>query len=244
MSNAIKFTDQKGSININIHETKREKNIVTLKFSVNDTGCGISQDKIPQLFIPYKQLPQKCMSEGTGLGLTIVKSIVELHGGNVGVISIEEKGAEFYFTIPLPIKSLDIPTNVEIEISPIEEKKHTCVRVLIVEDDELSRTIMSHVLTKKGMMCDDVVNGEEAVNALKQTPNKWNVILMDKTMPKLSGVKATKQIREMGLTVPIIAMTGNALMSERKGFLNAGANAWLIKPVEIPQLVSTIYRLV
>lgn len=242
VSNAIKFTE-KGNIKLYAYEINRDTDFLTIRCEVVDTGCGINDSDQENLFLPYNQLKQVCSAQGTGLGLTIVKSIATMHGGTVGVSSVLGKGCKFYFDFKAKFRH-QLSSHIEVEMSesntPEQKFRNMSGNVLIVEDDESSRNILKHILERRGITCDTAENGKQGVEMVSKNPNKYSVIFMDKTMPILSGIEATKTLRDMGISTPIIALTGNVLLSEREKFLTAGATDWLMKPVEISKLFGAI----
>lgn len=245
ISNSLKFT-QKGSVKIFVYEISARDDYKKIRCEVVDTGCGISEEDQKELFLPYKQLKQECSAKGTGLGLTIVKSIANLHGGDVGTSSCLGVGSKFYFDFEAKYRKItDIEMkqhNTIINMTPDQKTKllNTNLTVIIIEDDIASRNMLKHILERKKIQCDIAENGRIGVEMILKTPNKYDVIFMDKTMPEMSGIEATIELRKLGINIPIIALTGNVLASEKQKFIDAGATDWLMKPVQLRKLYSAI----
>ncbi len=228
LKNAIKYTSE-GNIKFGYISGKSE-----IKFFVIDTGIGIHKDKQKSIFERFVQADLKDIKvhEGTGLGLSIAKAYIELMGGHIWLISQQNKGSEFYFTIPHKATK----TPVVKELSDAPKKKFT---VLIAEDEEVTDNLLTIILND---YCDVILhakNGEEAVNMAKSNKN-IDVILMDMKMPRLNGYKATKIIREFDKDTYIIAQTAYALSGDREKAINAGCNDYITKPINNELLVEKI----
>jgi signal transduction histidine kinase/ActR/RegA family two-component response regulator len=247
LNNAVKFTPEKGKVKLEVRE-----NIATdqLRFSVLDTGIGITPEDLQRLFKPFVQVDSSLSRqyEGSGLGLSLVKKLVEMHGGSVGVESEPGKGSHFYFTIPTkkltaPILENKNPTGQrrsnETTTSYQREKK----RVLLVEDNLNNMMVTSDFLREKGFEMIQASDGLEAIEqALTQKPN---IILMDIQMPNMNGIEAIKRIRAAPelASVPIIALTALAMSGDRELCIAAGANEYLAKPVSLRKLVEIMNSL-
>ena len=227
ISNAIKFTSTGQMV---ITSVEYDNNILTLE--VKDSGVGIdekAQDKIFQSFIQEDASVTREFG-GTGLGLAISKELIELMGGELIFESIKGQGSTFGCSIPL-----EICEKQEV----IEKKKDTKVNnykgcILIAEDNEMNIILMEALMESFNIEYDLVLNGEEAVTAVKN--KEYNLVLMDNQMPKLSGTEATKVIRTFNTSLPIVALSANAIESEQKEFLAAGMNASLAKPIDFKKL--------
>lgn len=226
LSNAIKNTE-KGSITLGFnHEGD------WLKIYVSDTGCGIPEEKLPQIFTRFEKLND--FIQGTGLGLSICKSIVERLGGRIGVSSELGKGSTFALYLPYQ----EVPKDVaERSLS----SKHSLVngqkKILVAEDIE-SNFAQLNILLKKEYIILWVRNGLEAVNSFIR--EKPDLILMDIRMPIMNGIQATEKIRTMSHTVPIIAVTAYAFYTEQQEAIQAGCNAVISKPYSLEKLKETI----
>ena len=226
LSNAIKNTE-KGSITVGL---KHEGPWLKL---YGDTGCGISQEKLPQIFTRFEKLND--FVQGTGLGLSICKSIVERLGGRIEVTS--ELGQGSVFALYLPYQ--EIPKEVVERRLPhkknVDEDKRK--KILVVEDIE-SNFAQLNILLNKEYIISWVRNGQEAINSFIR--EKPDLILMDIRMPIMDGIQATEKIRTISLTVPIIAVTAYAFYTEQQQAIQAGCNAVISKPYSLERLKETI----
>lgn len=227
LSNAIKNTE-KGSITLGLkHEGP------WLKLYVSDTGCGISKEKLPQIFTRFEKLND--FVQGTGLGLSICKSIVERLGGRIEVTS--ELGQGSMFALYLPYQ--EIPKEVAERRLPhkknVDEDKRK--KILVVEDIE-SNFVQLNIFLNKEYIISWVRNGQEAINSFIR--EKPDLILMDIRMPIMDGIQATEKIRTISLTVPIIAVTAYAFYTEQQQAIQAGCNAVISKPYSLERLKETI----
>ena len=242
ISNALKFT-QKGSITISAETVSVNEKETELQFKVIDSGIGISNDKLAIIFDPFIQASTDTTRKygGTGLGLTICKSLVEMQGGQISVTSKENVGTTFTFIIPF-----DLGNENEIikdnDLTGIDQEKLGKKRILVAEDVELNRFIIKHILESWGVEIDIAYNGFDAVEKVKT--NHYDLILMDIQMPVMDGIEATKAIRELTdsnkANIPIIALTANALKGNESIYLDAGMNASVTKPYTEQKLFSTV----
>lgn len=236
IGNAFKFTTA-GSVTLEVSSLpSRRTGEAHLLFVVADTGCGMDENILETLFEPFVQASQGYTRryQGAGLGLSIVKRIVELMGGTISVESELGVGTTFYVAIPFKL----IPSDV------VGEEKSTSngtalaqgeFRILIAEDDMVSSMAVARLLEKKGHRIHVVRDGEEALDALRK--RNFDLVLMDVQMPSVDGVEATKRIRigeagEAKADIPIIAMTAYTMVGDREMFLAAGMNDYIAKPVE------------
>lgn len=247
--NAIKFTN-KGSVSINVKLLKKEKNNLKIEFSVEDTGIGISKEKIAYLFESYSQAEKSTTRKhgGTGLGLTISKKLVEMMDGTIEVESEIGKGSKFYFIIELKQgKALKATDKSSIK-NPETEKKETSSKqlsILIVEDQLINRKIIFQLLKRKGHKITSAENGKIALEKAKS--EKFDMIFMDIQMPEMDGLEATKLIRKFEKDnkthTPIIAMTAHAMKGDKEVCLAAGMNHYITKPINPAELYSVIEKL-
>ena len=234
ISNAIKFTDRgRISVSIVLKETN-VSNDLNLHFLVKDTGCGIPEDKMPQLFQEFSQIESVMTrsSGGTGLGLAICRRLVQLMGGSIKASSQEGIGSEFSFTIPLvESKNTKDDTFVEAEQTPISCKLDP-TKILLVEDNQVNQMVAGAMLKRMGYSFDIASNGQEALEKLASYP--YDIVFMDIHMPVMDGLTATKQIRQ---TIPkgdrpiIIALTADAFSEEKRAYFEAGIDDYMSKPI-------------
>jgi len=252
LNNAVKFTPEGGSVTlkVTILDPEKTSDLKYLRFAVKDTGIGIAQKDFEKLFQPFVQIDSSLnrQYEGTGLGLFLVKRIIDLHQGYVTVTS--KVGIGSYFAIDLPYST--IPNNNSINLlettsSPNldneQDTRSTTPLILIAEDNNANSSIISMYLQTKGYRIQIAHNGQSAVE-LAQTKLP-NIILMDIQMPGMDGLTAIKHIRQYSSLsqIPIIALTAFAMEEDRKKCLAAGANMYLAKPVRLKKLVLSIKKL-
>jgi PAS domain S-box-containing protein len=237
--NAIKFT-QKGSVEIDLLLINKDAYEQELLLKIIDTGHGISKDHITKIFTKFNQedLSSSRTNGGTGLGLYISKELIELMGGSVTISSIKTLGTEVNIRLKLPLGN-------EEKINHLADIKGldllTGKTILIVEDNQLNRAVCVNALQLYNVQIIEAENGKKAIKALKNKP--VDVILMDLQMPILSGGETTRIIREeLKMEIPIIAVTANALQSEKTKCLANGFNDYITKPFEEEELIQSIYN--
>jgi len=255
LSNAWKFTPEGGSVNVTLSQTGESagegegsfgtKMYGDYELRVEDTGMGMSKEFAAKVFEAFERERNEVVNDiqGTGLGMAITKSIVDLMGGQITVDSTEGKGTEFTIKLRLEYASDETPDS---EVLPGEtEESHefdfTNKRVLLVEDMDINRQLASMILTRLGFQVETAVNGREAVDKLIiSTPGYYDLVLMDVQMPVLNGYDATKEIRAFEdrelAQVPVIAMTANAFSEDVKAAFDAGMNAHVAKPIDVDVL--------
>jgi PAS domain S-box-containing protein len=226
VKNAIKFTYE-GSI-----EFGYEKKGEYLEFFVKDTGVGIPQKQHQIIFKRFRQGSESHNRgyEGSGLGLSIAKSYIEMLGGEIWVESQEGKGSTFYFTIPYNAVSeekIELLNAVSAKLKEVEIKK---LKVLIVEDDEISYSLLSRMLQKLSYEVLHAITGVEAIEACRDNPD-LDLVLMDIRMPEMDGNEATRQIRQFNKDVIIIAQTAYGFSSDKEKTIEAGCNDYISKPI-------------
>ena len=242
MSNAIKYTNEGGTISFSLEEIEREEGLSDYKAIVQDTGIGISKDYLPHIFENFTR--QKTSSEsgviGTGLGMPIVKKMVDLMHGTISVESEEGKGTTVVVNLPhryiIEKEEVDVVDDKEIDLTG----KH----ILLVEDNDLNAEIAQTLLEDKGLKVMRAKDGLEAVMMVKENVvDCFDCILMDIQMPRMNGFEACKVIRSLPNNrsqLPIIALTANAFEEDRKDCLDAGMSEHVAKPIEIQSLLQTI----
>ena len=252
ISNAIKYTPEGHSIHVEIHESVSENpSKVRYIFSCEDTGIGMSEEYLPHIYEEFSREHTTTENKvpGTGLGLPIIKSMIELMGGSIQVES--RLGIGTKFTVDL---SFDIASEEEVYGSQDTIKSsaiHTIKgkRILLVEDNELNAEIAKTVLEDVGALITRAENGQQAVELFKEKPaGTFDAILMDLMMPVMDGYTATRKIRSLehsdAKTIPIIAMTANAFQEDAEKCIAVGMNAHLAKPLDIEKMMITICHLV
>lgn len=231
INNAIKFT-HKGSIRISCDLDARNRDVLQVRFRVEDTGIGIPADKLDTIFESFSQADASFTRKygGSGLGLTIVKQLVELQDGRISVTSEEDKGSVFTVIIPYSLgKSADISAS---KLRPqLQSDFSNAVHILLVEDNDINRLYAQSILKSWRCQVDTAENGLVAVQKVKN--NSYDLVLMDVQMPVMDGYDATHAIRSMDTranSIPIIALTANATKAEIEKCLAAGMNDYLAKP--------------
>ncbi|WP_028325550.1 PAS domain-containing hybrid sensor histidine kinase/response regulator [Desulfatirhabdium butyrativorans] len=233
---------------------------VSLRFSVQDTGIGIPEDKIGLLFDKFTQVDTSTTRQygGTGLGLAISKQLVLMMGGEIGVSSQPGKGSEFWFTVPFQMHSAGGAGYKQPSRKPFDAQARFTgrrARILVAEDNVTNQQVAMGMLRKFGLSADAVADGHEALTALKTIP--YDLVLMDVQMPEMDGLKTTRKIREWEATrnmaagtagpatrdkrhhLPIVAMTAHALQDDRRKCLEAGMDDYVTKPVS-PQMLASV----
>jgi signal transduction histidine kinase/ActR/RegA family two-component response regulator len=249
LSNAIKFTPENGQVGLEVVSDAAEQ---TAHFTVWDTGIGIPQEKMELLFQPFVQLEGGLNRQqgGTGLGLSLVFKMAELHGGSVSVESEVDEGSRFTITLPWP-QTEEI---IEDEKEAIEESDQSPVLtqtvspmvsgdaplILLAEDNEDNITTFTDFLSARGYRLMEARNGEEALERARE--ERPAVVLMDIQMPGMDGLEATRHFRRdpQLADIPIIALTALAMPGDRERCLEAGANEYVSKPVSLKKLAETI----
>ncbi|RTE52673.1 response regulator [Arenibacter aquaticus] len=227
IGNGIKFTKD-GQVTIIAKLVKKVEENLTIYFEVKDNGIGIDPEKQLNIFDSFEQGSIQINREygGTGLGLTIVKSLLGLFGSKIQLKSEEGKGSSFFFEVDLKSKD-DLIEDIPFEITE-EAYDFSGLHILIVEDNKINQVITKKMLNKKNISCDIANNGLEAVAMVRKTD--YDCILMDIHMPGISGEEATIEIRKFNRLVPIIALTAISLDDSLESFYAAGCNDVVTKP--------------
>jgi signal transduction histidine kinase/FixJ family two-component response regulator len=236
--NSIKFTE-KGSVSVTAKLLKQTGEKAWIQFMVQDTGIGIEKEKLPYVFERFYQIESKTSKKyyGTGLGLPIVKQLVEMQGGEIEVFSTPGAGTQFNLVMPFAIAKNVEQTNEAELIGPVD--KLVQKRILIVDDNEMNRDLMGYLLAEHKFVFQKAESGFAALQLLKQS--KFDFILMDIQMPGLSGIDTTKKIRaELNMQTPIIGLSAFCQSLEQQNAINAGMNAYLTKPVDERKLLELL----
>lgn len=251
LSNAVKYTPRGGHIRLEVEELPRNEHFARYRFVVQDDGIGMSEAFQKTLFDPFTREEKSGTNkvQGTGLGMAITKSIVDLMGGSISVESAPGRGTRFEVVLEFPIdtgsdhaqKVQALPEEAE-ETSPLSGMKFLCA-----EDNAINAEILEMLLESKGASCTICSNGQEIVDAFASVkPGEYDMILMDVQMPVMDGLEATRRIRSgenpLGKTIPILAMTANAFLEDMQKSKEAGMDEHLSKPVDIAALEQTVKR--
>jgi len=261
LSNAFKYTD-KGSIvmSVAVENLKKEEAQVTLVLRVEDTGQGMTPEQIHKLFDEYTRFNMEAnrKTQGTGLGMSITKHLVQLMNGDISVESELGKGS--IFTVRLPqrvinsgVLSKKAAENIEqFKVKNLSQTNNVQQfvrefmpygRVLIVDDVESNLYVARGLLSPYGLSIEMAKSGFEAIERIRNN-EKFDIIFMDHFMPKMDGIETTNKLRELGYNNPIIALTANALTGQAEMFLENGFDGYISKPIDIRQLNSTLNKLI
>lgn len=242
ISNAIKFTE-KGSVELRVLDAKQLEDFVTIQFEVKDTGIGIGKEKLGLIFERFTQAESYTtrVYGGTGLGLNIVQSLVELHHGKLDVESEWGVGTVFTFTIDYPIASEEDLRRLEDVQRVSETSRLDGMEILLVEDNQHNQILAETYLNKHKAAVDIASNGNIALGMLKR--KKYDAILMDIQMPIMDGLATTILLRqELGIDTPVIACSAHAMTSERMKCKEAGMNDYISKPYTEEVLITTLAK--
>ena len=251
LSNSVKYTPIGGHIRLEVDELPRNEHYARYRFIVQDDGIGMSEAFQKTLFEPFTREEKSGTNkvQGTGLGMAITKSVVDLMGGSISVESSTGKGTRFEVVLEFPIdteadmvqKTQALPEEEET-VSPLSGMKFLCA-----EDNAINAEILEMLLESKGASCTICSNGQEIVDAFASVkPGEYDMILMDVQMPVMDGLEATRRIRNgenpLGRIIPILAMTANAFLEDMQKSKEAGMDEHLSKPVDIAALEQTVKR--
>jgi CheY-like chemotaxis protein len=230
VNNALKFT-KNGHVRLIAKIEEVQDQTIRINFQVSDNGLGIPEDKQSEIFESFSQGSIEINRKygGTGLGLTIVKRLVELLGGTITLNSKVGLGSTFTFSLPFEVSSVEAV--VEPEVTPEEVHPEMVIkgkRILLVEDNKINQMITKKMLESKNITCEIIDNGEDAIEAVKK--NHYDLVLMDVHLPGINGTEATKKIREFNPTIPIIALTAISLNENREMLLSYGMTDVITKP--------------
>jgi PAS domain S-box-containing protein len=248
LGNSIKFT-QSGQVSLEVRQTKLDSAGISLDFSVQDSGIGMSTEQIDTLFQPFVQADNSITRRfgGTGLGLAICRNLAALMGGKIIVESAAGKGSLFRLQVTLAVAKQE--RNEESKLPPETSKviRHqeavlalSGKRVLLVEDNRVNQILATHILKKLGMTVDLAGNGEEAIQQLQQA--NYDIVLMDIQMPIMGGLEATQKIRQDSRfsDLPIVAMSAGVTLDEQEKCASVGMTGFIGKPIDSAELTGKI----
>ena len=246
ITNSIKYNRKNGSVDCYLKEEKESEERVLIDVTIKDTGIGMSEDFLKNIFQPFVQADQGARSQykGTGLGMAIVKELLERMGGTIQIDSVENQGTTIHVVIPFEIAEESAAVQ---EMSELPKENLSGCRILLVEDNELNREIAAFLLKDEGISVTEAEDGQQAVECfLKMPEGYYDAVLMDIMMPVMDGYQATREIRGSGKKdaemIPIIAITANAFAEDKRKTMEAGMDAHLSKPINVPELMDTIRK--
>lgn len=243
LSNAVKYSYEGGKITISVIQlSSDDESKIVNEFHIKDEGCGMTPEFMDHVFEPFARDKSSPVSaEGTGLGLTICKSLAEIMGGDIEVLSELGKGSEFTLIVPLSIPSLlEIEEEQDIVVYDFKGR-----RILVVEDDVLNREILVEALREEGFVVDEAIDGSFAIEKLRDNdPGTYELVIMDLQMPVMDGFETAKIIRNFKnpevAEIPIVALTADALPEEKNQAFSSGFNAYLVKPVDMLAMLKVL----
>ena len=250
VGNAVKFTREGGLVTVRLTELDdAPRGFGSYAISVSDTGCGMTEEFLERIFLPFERdgVGYTNKTEGTGLGMTITKSLVDLMGGDIQVESALGRGSTFTVTLPLRLADADEVAEARGRGDEAQrcQRDFTGCKVLVVDDDDLSREILVEILKDYGFASDEARDGDAAVRKVASAePFYYDAVLMDMRMPRMDGDEATREIRALdrpdAATLPIIAETADAFEEGQRRAKEAGMTALTTKPLNIHALIALL----
>jgi PAS domain S-box-containing protein len=244
VSNAVKFTES-GAVTLEVQVTHATPRELRLGFRVTDTGIGITPDQQSRLFESFQQAESSITRRfgGTGLGLAISRNLVDVMGGAISVKSVPNEGSTFAFDVPFRIPAVGQATSprADTRTRPRSADVLRGRRILLAEDNPINQQLALEFLQRAAATVDIAVTGRDAVEKMRD--GQYDAILMDIHMPEVDGLTATREIRAAGYTLPIIAVSADALAERRSTALAAGCNDYVTKPIDFDELLATLHGL-
>ncbi|MBR5419859.1 MAG: response regulator [Lachnospiraceae bacterium] len=253
LTNAVKYTES-GEVRFRITYSKKDKDHILLSFTVEDTGIGMKEEDMVNLFSPYKRIEEKRNRaiEGTGLGMSITRQLLELMGSSLQVHSEYGKGSVFSFTIDQEVIDWEELGEYSLRFDEAAAQSYEYhelfhapdARILVVDDTEMNLTVITSLLKKTEIRIDTAASGKEALDKAEDT--RYDVIFIDHMMPDMDGIETLKHLRESGkcTDVPAVALTANAVSGAREMYLEAGFTNYLSKPVDGERLERMLSELI
>lgn len=254
ISNAVKYTENGGKVDILIKEMlSSDKERAHYRFVISDTGIGMTEEFLDHVFDSFERDKNEALAgiQGTGLGMSITKRLVDIMHGNIEVESTLGEGSTF--TVDLEFKKYEGDFEALVTAEAEQEQEATEItldgkRILLVDDNELNREIASEILAETGAVIEEAEDGVEAFDKVRESePGYYDIVLMDVQMPRMNGYESTKAIRalenEALANIPIIAMTANAFDEDREDALEAGMNEHIAKPIDVVKLFDCLRKI-
>ena len=248
LSNAYKFTPEGGNISVTLMQLEDDdEKFGNYELRVKDSGIGMTKEFAAKVFEAFEREKTSTVSniQGTGLGMAITKSIVDLMNGNIEVITAPNKGTEFIVQLKFELLDDIVEEETENDTEQDNQINFKDKKLLLVDDIEVNREIAVMILTQAGFIVDTAINGKDAVDKLEaSTPGYYDAVLMDIQMPVMNGYEAAQAIRKIEnyklAHIPIIAMTANAFSEDIQAAKAAGMNAHIAKPIDVPKMMETL----
>ena len=253
LTNAVKYTET-GEVTMKVGYREADKDHILLKITVEDTGIGMRAEDMESLFSPYKRIEEKRNRtiEGTGLGMSITRQLLDLMGSSLQVQSEYGKGSVFSFEVKQEVVSREKIGDISERLNVMSEQSHEYhelfhapdAKILVVDDTEMNLTVIMSLLKKTGIQIDTAMSGRDALKLTQD--NLYDAIFIDHMMPDMDGIETLEHIRESGLCTetPAVALTANAVSGARERYLEAGFNDYLSKPVDGEKLEKMLYNLI
>lgn len=251
ISNAYKYTEEGGRIKVTARETGEDSDKKNAyEFSVSDNGIGMTKEFAAKIFDAFEREQTSTISgiQGTGLGMAITKNIVDLMDGDISVLTSPGQGTEITFTVSLqPCEKSDVHDDSVNDDR--EEVDFSGMNILLVDDVAVNREIATLILEDMGFVVDTAVDGQDAFDKVKESqPGQYGAVLMDIQMPVMNGYEATKKIRSQDdpylSNIPVIALTANAFVEDRRLAEEAGMNGHISKPIDQAEMISTLKKII
>ena len=250
LTNSIKYTKE-GKVTLQVGFTEAGKEMINLQVSVSDTGIGIKEDKLTLLFEPFVRLdrPENSNVEGTGLGLSITKSLIDRMGGSLCVESVYGEGSVFTFSIPQKVVGAELLGDYKEKSQRIAEKEREKfiapqARILAVDDNRVNITVARGLLKRLKVQFDSAMSGQECLDKINRM--HYDIILLDHMMPGMDGVDTLHQMQKMECFIQepsvVIALTANAVIGAKEGYLKEGFTDYLSKPIDYVKLEDMIRK--
>jgi len=248
LSNAVKFTPESGRVSLKIFVAGHRNDKYRIQVEVEDNGIGISPEQQKNLFKSFQQADNSVARRfgGTGLGLSISKSIAELMGGTMWIESAQGKGSTFFFTANVEYAESSDSSSEQAESDGNDVSEFSGKRILLAEDVDINREILTSLLEETGITIDCAENGLKAYEMFSVNPEKYDLIFMDIHMPVMDGYSATKKIRDLcnssAVTIPIVAMTANVFREDIEKCLAVGMNDHIGKPINLEDVLDMLRK--
>lgn len=251
LSNAIKYTDTGGKVNYRLEKMPQtKKDCISLKFTISDSGMGMSPEFLAHIYDAFERSKTATQNgiQGTGLGMSIVKRLVDYIGGSIHITSEVNVGTTIVCILPFERCEPPKCSSLTMEDNELECKNLVGKRILLVDDNDFNREISHELLAEAGLVVEEAADGYEALQMVKNASSPYDAILMDIQMPIMDGYTAARKIRMLNNSVyariPIIAMTANSFEEDKKAAIAAGMNKHLCKPININDVLNTLLEFI